>query len=202
LSAACGHADKLVPTAAHCHQLAPGSLQLGSTVKLLLPGECVEDVQLVRRAGEAPLLELTRHGEEPLDQRGQILARHGASPRVRARSPVREHPAGGDQALLPGRAQIGDRLELQVVEDPLRKIELGLDVGLVRARAEVPRIARRSEQEPDRLCQDRLAGAGLARDGVQARSEGELGLANEDEALDAQPSEQTQLPRGRPRGNA
>ena len=87
------------------------------------------------------------------------------------------------------RAELGDRLELGIVEDPLREVELGLDVGLLGAGAQVPRVAGGPEEEPDGLSEDRLARAGLAGDRVEPGSEGEVGLADEDEALDAQTAE-------------
>ena len=144
----------------------------------------------MRRAGEPSLLELAGHRQEPLDERGQILARDGASPGVGARAAVGEDAARGDEAFLARRPQLRDRLEPWVVEDPIRQVELGLDVGLLGAGAKVRRVPGRAEEEADRLSEDRLPRAGLAGDGVQARSEREVRLADEDEALDAQAPEQ------------
>ena len=79
-------------------------------------------------------------------------------------------------------------LELLVVEEARRQVELGLDVGLVAVRPDERGVAARAEQEPDRLREDRLAGAGLAGDRVQPGRELELGLADEDEVLDAEPA--------------
>ena len=72
---------------------------------------------------------------------------------------------------------------------PSGEVELGLDVGLLRPGPRYAASPGAPEEEPDRLRQDRLAGAGLARDRVQARREGEVGLADEDEALDAEAAE-------------
>ena len=94
-----------------------------------------------------------------------------------------------DEPLLAVWPQIGERLEAVLVEQPLRQLELGLDVGLVGGRAEKAGVALRSEQEPDRLGEDRLAGTGLARNRVQPGRELELGLPDQDEVLDAQPSQ-------------
>ena len=87
------------------------------------------------------------------------------------------------------RLQLGEALEAVLVEQSRRELEFGLDVGLVRGRAQEGRIALRAEQEPDRLGEDRLAGARLAGDRVQPWRERELGLADQDEILDAEPAQ-------------
>ena len=126
---------ELLAAAARGEQLPPGGPQLGAAAKLLLADERVEHVELVRGPSETALLELAGHGEQTLDERREVLARDGAAPCVRTRPPVREHPPGGDQALPRRRAAARRSLELRIVEDPLREVELGLDVGLLRARA-------------------------------------------------------------------
>ena len=72
---------------------------------------------------------------------------------------------------------------------PSGRSKLRLDVRLGRARPEVAGIPGRAEQEPDRLGEDRLARPGLPGDRVQARPEAQVGLADEDEVLDAQAAE-------------
>ena len=67
-----------------------------------------------------------------------------------------------------------------------REIELRLDVRLLAGRADERVVALRAEEQAERLREDRLAGAGLARDRVQPGRELELGLADEDEVLDAE----------------
>jgi hypothetical protein len=181
-----GRARELLPPAPCGDQVAPGALKIRPAPQLLLADEGVEDVELVRRTGEAALLELSGHGQQALDQRRQVLPRHGAPPRVCARAPVREDPARGDETLLPGRPQLGEGGVLGVVEDAVGQVELGLDVGLFRARSEIAGVAGRAQEETDRLGEDRLPRPGLARDRVQTRRKGEVGLADEDEALDAQ----------------
>ena len=108
---------------------------------------------------------------------------------MRARAPVREHSPRRDQPLFPLRAKLGDRLELLVVEHSRREVELRLDVRLLGLRAEVARVTRRAQQEADRLREDGLSGARLARDGVEPLAQGDVGLANEHEVLDAQATE-------------
>ena len=163
-------------------QLAPGRSRLGPSQ--LVPGERVEHVELVRRPRETALLELAGHGEQPLHERRHVLARCAPPPGVGARAAVREDAARDDEAVLVLRPQLGERLELVLVEQRLRQVELRLDVCLVRARPDVRRVAARAEQQPDRLRQDRLARAGLAGDRVQPGRELELGLADQDEVLD------------------
>ena len=138
---------------------------------------------------EPPLLELTGHRDQPVGRSRDVLARRTASPGVSARAAVGEDAAGDDQAVLVGGPKLGERLEAVVLEERAREVELGLHVGLVAVGADERRFASRAEQEADGLRQDRLAGAGLPGDGVQAGLEGELGVANEDEILDAKPAQ-------------
>ena len=151
-----------------------------AAAELLLAAEPVEHLELVRRLREAPLLELAGHRDDALDGGGDVLPRRGASPRVGARPPVGEHAARDDERVLVLGPQLGELLEL------LREVELRLDVGLLAGGADERVVALRAEQQPDRLGEDRLARAGLARDRVQPGRELELGLADEDEVLDAQ----------------
>ncbi len=110
---------QLVPAAARRRELLPRPCVLGAAAQLLLAGERVEDVQLVRGPREAPLLELARHGDQPLHERGQLLAGNAAAPRVGAGPAVGEDAPRGDEARLAFGLQLGDRLEIGVVEDPV-----------------------------------------------------------------------------------
>ncbi len=156
---------------------------------MLLADERIEDVELERRPGEAPLLELARHREQPLDERRKVLARDRAAPGVGSGAPVGEDSPRRDEPVLVLRPQLGEGGELLVVEDALGEVEVRLDVGLARTRPEVAGVPGRAEEEPDRLGEDRLAGPGLPGDRVQARPEAQVGLADEDEVLDAQAAE-------------
>ena len=160
-------------------QLAPRRAQLGTQLAVLR--ERVEHVELERRPREAALLELAGHREHLLRGACDVLARRGASPRVGARAPVLEDASREHEPRLALGAQL---LELLVLA-----VELRLDVRLLAARADHRRVPARAEQQADRLREDRLAGAGLTRDRVQPRREVELGLADEDEVLDAQSSQ-------------
>ena len=67
---------------------------------------------------EAPLLELARHREQPLDERRELLARDRAPPGVGARAPVGEDAPGGDEPVLVLGPELGEGRELLVVEEP------------------------------------------------------------------------------------
>ena len=160
-------------------QLAPGAAH-----RLAIDAcEPVEQFQLVRRTRQAPLLELSRHGDDALDRGRNVLTRRRTAPGVGARAPVGEHTPRDEERVLVLRPQLAQ--PLQLVGD----VELGLDVCLGRPRPDEGRVALRTEEEPDRLRENRLPGAGLAGDGVQPWRELELRLADEDEVLDAQPTQ-------------
>jgi hypothetical protein len=177
---------ELVVAPAGGRELAPDAAQLGAAPLLLVAGERVEQVELVRRPRESALLELARHGDQPFGRGGHVLAGGAPAPGIGARSTVGEDTAREDEAVLVLGAQLGEGAQLVVVEEPGRRIELGLDVRLVAVRPDKRRVAAGAEQQPDRLGEDRLAGAGLAGDGVEPGTEGELGPADEDEVVDAQ----------------
>ena len=184
LRAAGGIPGELLPEAPRGDEVSPRTPQLGAAAQLLLADEGIEHVELVRGAGEPALLELPGHGEQPLDECGQVLPRDGAPPRIRARAPVGEHAARGHEPLLPCRPQLGDGSVVRVVQDAVGQVELRLDVGLLGAGPEVAGVAGGAQQESDGLGEDRLSRPGLPRDRIQAGREDEVGLADEDEALD------------------
>ena len=165
------------------HQLAPRRARLRAPLQLLVAAEAVEHLELVRGTREPPLLELAGHGDDALDRGGHVLAGGRPPPRVRARAPVAEHPPRDEQGVLVLGPEVGQLLEL------VRDVELGLDVGLRAGRPDERVVALRPEQEPDRLREDRLPRAGLAGDRIQAGSELEVRLPNEDEVLYAQPAQ-------------
>ena len=167
-------------TLAGRRELAPGGARLDPPAQLLLAAEPVQHFELIRGPCEPPLLELARHRQHALDGGGDVLAGGGAAPRVRAGAAVAEDLAGDDERVLVLRAQLAELVEL------VGQVELGLDVRLLAGRADERRVALRPEQQPHRLGQDRLPGAGLAGDRVQAGRQLELGLPDQDEVLDSQ----------------
>jgi hypothetical protein len=175
-------------------QVAPGAPR--PAAQLPGGGEGVEHLELVRRPGEPPLLELAGHGDQLLGDRGHVLAGRGAAPGVRARPAVGEDPPGEQEGLLALGSQVGERPEQLVVD----RVELGLHVGLRPGRPDQRRVAARAEQQPDRPREDRLASAGLARDGVQPRRQLQVGRPDEDEVLDAQPAQHAVIVRRAPVG--
>ena len=82
-------------------QLAPCLGRLAPTRELLGPAERVEHVQLERGPREAALLELARHGEEPLGRGGDVLAGDCPAPGVRACARPRTPCARGRGRPLP-----------------------------------------------------------------------------------------------------
>ncbi len=181
---------QLVVPLASGSELAPGEARLAAAAQLVLAGEGVEHVELVRRPTEAALLELAGHRDQPLRGRGEILARDGAPPGVGAGATVAEDAAGEHEAGLVLGRELGEACELLVLEEAVGEVELSLDVGLGSARPDDAGIALRAEQETDGLGQNRLAGARLARDRRQSGAGHELAVADEDEVLDPQATKQ------------
>ena len=173
--------------------LAPSKPRLDPPPQLLVAGEAVEHVELVGRSCEAALLELAGHGDQALGRAGHVLARGAAPPGIGAGAAVREDPPGDHEARLVPGAEVGEPLEALFVEQPVREVELGLDVGLVGAGADEGRVAARPQEEADRLGQDRLPSARLAGDRVQAGRELELRLADEDEVVDPKATEHSAM---------
>ena len=77
-------------------QLAP----CGSQRLAVNAGETIQQLELIRRPREAPLLELARHRNDPLDRGGDVLACRSTAPGVRARPPVCEHATRDQQRVL------------------------------------------------------------------------------------------------------
>src|SRR5581483_3504958 len=152
---------------------APRITRFGTARELLLPAEAIEHLELVGRPREPPLLELARHRDDALDHRGNVLPRGGPAPRVRARAAVGEDAAGDEQRVLVLRPQLAELVELR------REIELSLDVRLRAGSADEAFAALRTEEQAERLREDRLPRAGLACDRVQSGRELEVGLADE-----------------------
>ena len=149
---------------------APGSSQLTPGARgcpRVQPCECVEHAPLVGGPREAPLFELAAHRDQRLGCRGDVFASGATPPRVGPRAPVGEDPARQDETVLSVRPQLRESAQRLVVH----VVELGLHVRLLARGADQRRVAARAEQEADRIGEDRLAGAGLAGDRVQAGSE-------------------------------
>src|SRR5207244_1592350 len=75
-------------------------------------GEAVEQLELVRGAGQPPLLELARHRNDPLDGGGNVLAGRSTAPGIRTRPPVCEHAPRDQQRVLVLRSKVGELLQL------------------------------------------------------------------------------------------
>ena len=187
----CRVARQLVVPAARRRERAPGHAELPAPALLLLAGIRVEHVELVRGPRQPALLELAGHRKQALGRRGQVFAGDRASPRIRARSSVREDAAREDEAGLVLGRERGESLQLLVVEEAIGQVELRLHVRLSRARPDRGRVALCPEQQPERLGEDRLPRPGLARDRVQPRRRRKLGRSDQDEILDVEATKQT-----------
>ena len=171
-------------------ELAPEEPQPGSLPQLLLPAEGVEHIELVRGSGEPALLELPGHGHEPLGGGRHVLTSSSPSPGIGARAAVAEDAPRDDETLLVLGTQLEQRQDVVLVEHARRQLQLGLDVCIRTLGAHERGVAARTEEQPDGLREDRLPRSRLTGDRVQTRSQVELGLADEDEILDAQPTKQ------------
>jgi len=170
-------------------QLAPAETRRSAPAQLLVAGERVEHVELVGGFRKPPLLELPGHREHALGGSRHVVASRRPAPRVRACAPVAEHAPREHEPFLALRPKLGQRLEPLLLEQAVRQVELRLDVRLLPIRPHEGGVAARSEQQADRLREDRLARTGLAGDRIQARRELELGVADQDQVLDAQPAQ-------------
>ncbi len=185
-----GSAGQLVVPLPCGGELAPGDARLPAAPELLLAAVRVEHVELVRGPGEPSLLELAGHRDQPLGCGRKVLARDCTAPGVGASSAVGEHAACEDEPRLILRCEIGETGELLVLEESLGEIELGLDICLSGGGADRPGVALRTEQQADRLGEDRLPRTGLAGDRRQPIRRRQLTLPHEDEVLDPQATKQ------------
>ena len=118
---------------------------------------------------------------------GQLLARHRATPGIGARPSLGKDAPGQDETVLVLRPQLADGLEAVLFEQPIRRSSSASTYASAAPGPTYRSVPPGAEQQADRLREDGLAGAGLARDRVQTRRECELRLADEDEVLDAEP---------------
>ena len=170
-------------------QRTPGIPRVAPAHRLLGADEGVEQLELVRRPRKPALGELARQDEQPLGRRDDVLARDAPAPGIGPRAAVRADPARDHEARLVLRPELTERLEALLLEEALRHLELGLDERLGRGGANRGRVALRAEEQPDRLGDDRLPRAGLARQRNEPRVELEVCLADQDEVFDPQPAQ-------------
>ena len=151
-------------------------------------GEVAEtNVEAIIRLMVGRNVELVQH-DRPAPTPGAValevkgLTRRRTAPGVCAGSPVGEDPPGEHEAVLAVGPQLGERPEHLVVDGA----ELGLDVSLVARSPDQRRVTARTEQQADRVREDRLAGSGLARDRRKLVVEHQLRLVDQHEVLDPQ----------------
>ena len=108
---------ELVVAPPRADQLAPREARVGAPPELVFADERVEHAELIRGPGEASLLELSRHREQPLADGCEVLARGAAAPRVGARSSVREDAPREHEPLLVLGPELGERGKFVLVEE-------------------------------------------------------------------------------------
>src|SRR5262249_21677542 len=180
-----GAAQELVVASARRQEPSPCHARLSPAAEVLIAAEGVQHVELVRRTTKPALLELARHRDQPLGDGRDVVPCGSAPPRVCAGPAVGEDAAREDEAFLALWPQLRERLEA-VLQQAVRELELGFDVRLLADGADQRCIAARAQEQADRLREDRLARAGLAGERVEPGREVELGLADQDQVLDAQ----------------
>ena len=121
-------------------QLAPGGACVGPEGVVLR--ERVEHVELECRPRQATLLELPGHRDQALRGGGDVLARSGAAPRVRARPAVLEDPPCEQDVRLVFRAELLDHLTQGLAP----ALELRLHERLCSRRPDHRRVAAAAEQ--------------------------------------------------------
>ena len=112
-----------------------------------------------------------------------------SSPDERPAAAVRREPPRNDERLLSVGPKAGDGRERRVVEEVGRRVELGLDVGLVAVRPDHAGHRLGPGEKADRLGEHRLPGPGLAREDVEPRTELELGALDQRKVVDVEPDQ-------------
>ena len=139
----------------------------------------VEQLQLGGGEHQLAVLVLAVERQQAAAELLQVGLGGGAAAHVGAGPAVGPHPPG-EHDLLGARGQaLGARQFRREVEDTL-------DVGLRRAGADdvAPRLA--AEQQVQGVREQRLAGAGLAREHVEPGGQAQLGALHQQQVLDAQ----------------
>ena len=185
-SAASPRADSSAASAARSPRHAPAI----SAASCAGAGVRVEQLELPRRAREPAGLVLGRHLDQPLAERLEVGPGARSAPRRTpgcGRRPCRRRAT--TSVSSPSGREARDRRERRVVEEVGRRVELGLDVGLVAVRPDHAGDRLGTGEKADRLGEHRLPGPGLAREDVQPRSELELGTLDQRQVVDVEPTQ-------------
>jgi len=150
----------------------------GDARGLLVAGATVEDLELCRGQHQPPVLVLAVEAEHRPRQLAQLADRDRTPAEIGARAPVGADP--------PRQHQLGRVGREMLVLESLRQLEDPLDVGLGRARPHDPGARTAAEQQVEGARQHGLAGARLARDHVEAGSELEARVLDQQQVLDGQ----------------
>ena len=131
----------------------------------------IEDLQLGGREHQAAVLVLAVEREQAARQLAQLADGDRATAEIGPRATV-----GADAARQHKLAGVHRKM---LAAQAFGELEHTLDVGLRRTRPDDPRARPPAEQEVQRMGQDRLAGAGLAGDHVEAADQLEAGLLDQ-----------------------
>ena len=168
-------------------RLGVGGPVAGSAFEVGVAGEPVEHLELSRRQRQPPVLVLAVEGEQSRAERPQVGGRRPSAPPTKAlvRPDAPDPPPEGDLlgAIREPFAQLG---ELRVVEQAGREREDTLHPRLIGAGTNDLRARAPSQQQIERMGEDRLAGSGLPGDRVQSRVEAQLRPLDQEQVLDPQ----------------
>ena len=152
----------------------------GAPLGLLAAAEAVQDVELRRGERQTAVLVLSVEGQQPRRQVAQLADPDRPSVQIGAGSAVAGHPPGEDQI----RGVVGEPLR-QPAAKPVGELEHPLDIGFARAGPDRAGASAATEQEVERVGQDRLPRAGLAGQHVEAAGEPQLGALDQQQVLHA-----------------
>ena len=113
-----------------------------------------------------------------------------------ARAPVGAERAAQDQRRLARRCRA--RREARATGMAVGQVELGGDLGALGARPHQAAGAAVAEREPERIQQDRLAGAGFAGEHAERAVKGEIKPFDEDDVADREPCQHRRSEHGVP----
>ncbi len=172
-----------------------GAVPLEEARRVVEPRERVEEVEVRSGIEERDVLVLAGDVDDPpqrlLEHRdgAERPVHEGPSPAAARCDPPHEQLAGVRRQLAgPSVARRSKAGRLEAREHPVRRgqLEERLHHRLVRAVAEHLPAHPSAEDEVERVHEDGLAGAGLAREDVQPRTEPDLDRVDDREARDAQ----------------
>ena len=160
--------------------------ELGAGAQVAAAAEAVQEVELRRRQRQASVLVLPEERDQPSPDRLEVRRGGGSALNERPRAALGAHPPGEHDLgrfLFDALAQLG---QLRLVQQAGGQLEGSFHVGLACARPHDPRPRPAAKHEIERVSEDGLAGARLARDGRQPLPRAQLGALDQQEVLYAE----------------